>query len=108
MKWPWSRQEPPEPRIRNLEALEGWVLRLEALERQVKGIVLDWDETYDKFRRLYARLAKRVSDANKELASDVEAQEGPVDQLPPDTRPRDWQRDKTFLRKLAHQQRNSA
>lgn len=34
--------------------------RLEALERRLKVIEADWDEWYDKFRRLYARLSKRV------------------------------------------------
>lgn len=34
--------------------------RLEAVERRLKVIEADWDEWYDKFRRLYARLSKRV------------------------------------------------
>jgi hypothetical protein len=34
--------------------------RLAALEKRLKVIEADWDEWYDKFRRLYARLSKRV------------------------------------------------
>lgn len=40
-------------------------LRLEALERRLKVIEADWDEWYDKFRRLYARLSKRVEREEK-------------------------------------------
>ena len=34
--------------------------RLEILERQVRTIDQEWSEWYDKYRRLYARIAKRV------------------------------------------------
>lgn len=34
--------------------------RLADVERKLKVIEADWDEWYDKFRRLYARLSKRV------------------------------------------------
>jgi hypothetical protein len=36
------------------------LVRLEAVERRLKVIEADWDEWYDKFRRLYMRLSKRV------------------------------------------------
>jgi len=49
--WPFSRR----PRLSTDE-----LQRLEALERRLKVIEADWDEWYDKFRRLYARLSKRV------------------------------------------------
>jgi len=49
--WPFSRR-------RGLSSDE--LLRIEALERRLKVIEADWDEWYDKFRRLYARLSKRV------------------------------------------------
>lgn len=58
----------PFPRPRRLEP--DWTGRLEALEKQVKVIVVEWDEWYDKYRRLYARLAKRASDAEKAAEDD--------------------------------------
>ena len=33
----------------------------EGVERSRKALDTEWNEWYDKFRRLYARLAKRVS-----------------------------------------------
>lgn len=39
---------------------EDAIARLHDLERKLKVIEADWDEWYDKFRRLYARLSKRV------------------------------------------------
>lgn len=41
--------------------------RIEALERRLKVMEADWDEWYDKFRRLYARLSKRVERDEKDL-----------------------------------------
>jgi hypothetical protein len=39
--------------------------RVEALERRLKAVELEWDEMYDQFRRLYAKLSKRISDAQR-------------------------------------------
>ena len=39
---------------------ENWKPRVEELERRLKSIEIEWDEWYDKYRRLYARIAKRV------------------------------------------------
>jgi hypothetical protein len=50
MKWPFHR---PKQSF-DVEA------RVEALERKVKAMEVEWDEWYDKYRRLYARLSKRV------------------------------------------------
>jgi succinate dehydrogenase/fumarate reductase-like Fe-S protein len=36
------------------------VIRLEKLERSHRDLILDWEETYEKFRLLYMRLNKRV------------------------------------------------
>jgi hypothetical protein len=65
--WPFSRK----PRLSTDE-----VQRLEALERRLKVIEADWDEWYDKFRRLYARLSKRV-----------ERGEAPVEEAPDSLHP---------------------
>lgn len=53
----WFRSEPKPP--------TDWELRVETLERRFRALEADWDEWYDKYRRLYARLSKRVSDARK-------------------------------------------
>jgi len=45
------RRKRPEP---------DWIIRLEAIERRMKVIEADWEEWFDKYRRLYARLSKRV------------------------------------------------
>ena len=49
----WFRRKEPMP---DVEA------RLSALEKRVDEIDVQWSEWYDKYRRLYARLAKRVHD----------------------------------------------
>lgn len=51
-----------------------WELRVETLERRFKGLEADWDEWYDKYRRLYARLSKRIQDSKK---ADEEAPDEP-------------------------------
>jgi hypothetical protein len=50
MKWPWTRPEPTNTHV---------IERLEAVERKLKALQTDWDETYEKFQRLNARLAQR-------------------------------------------------
>lgn len=39
--------------------------RVEALERAMKDIRIDWDVTLDKFARLLKRLTKRIDDEEK-------------------------------------------
>lgn len=39
--------------------------RQERVERTLKAVQLEWDETYDKLRLLYARLSKRMTEAAK-------------------------------------------
>lgn len=54
--WPFTRKKPESP-------VDPSVLdRLAALEKRVDTIDVEWSEWYDKYRRLYARLAKRVHD----------------------------------------------
>lgn len=45
--------------------------RVAAMEKEVRDIRLDWDETFDKFRRLYARMSKRI-EREKEGQGDLE------------------------------------
>ena len=52
MRWPWSRQAP------DLEE------RVERLERAIRDLQVDWDQTYEKFRILLMRLSKREKREN--------------------------------------------
>jgi hypothetical protein len=47
----WFRKEP---------RIEDVVARLAAIERSQRDLVLDWEQTFEKFRMLYMRLNKRV------------------------------------------------
>jgi hypothetical protein len=70
MKFPWSRSSQP------LEE------RVERLERGLRDLYTDWDDTYVKFRNLLAREAKK---ARRELQ--VPNGDGPeVDGLDPVSR----------------------
>lgn len=55
----------PEPELSDVlrKRLEE---RLDRFERIVKDLRLEWDEMYDKFRLLYARVSKRIKDAAHE------------------------------------------
>ena len=44
--------------------------RQDELENQFKQIELEWDETYDKVRTLFARIAKRQDRAKGEVLQD--------------------------------------
>lgn len=52
-------------------------IRVEALERRYKALESDWDEWYDKYRRLYARLSKRISDSRKADEDEPQDTNGP-------------------------------
>jgi succinate dehydrogenase/fumarate reductase-like Fe-S protein len=60
MRFPWSRPAP------DLE------IRLEKLERVVRDLVLDWDQTYEKFRLLSLRLSKRAKRAEEQEQGELE------------------------------------
>lgn len=60
---PPATESKPDPDLsRRLDAL---LERVERLERTLKAVQLEWDETYDKLRLLYARLSKRLTEAAK-------------------------------------------
>jgi hypothetical protein len=46
--------------LKLLKRLEEIEEKLERLERSVKNIEVEWTDTYDKFRQLHWRVAKRV------------------------------------------------
>lgn len=39
--------------------------RVETLERGFKALEAEWNEWFDKYRRLYMRLSKRIADEEK-------------------------------------------
>lgn len=59
---PRTEREPDDALRRRLDDLAE---RLDRHERIVKELRLEWDEMYDKFRLLMARLSKRIRDAAK-------------------------------------------
>lgn len=57
--------------------------RCDRHERIVKEIRLEWDEMYDKFRLLYARVSKRIKDAAHADGNGAEpAQDAPSATIP--------------------------
>jgi hypothetical protein len=44
--------------------------RVESLERGLKGLRLEWEETYDRISRLMSRIAKRAAVAQAKEAED--------------------------------------
>src|SRR5260370_30543646 len=46
--------------------------RLERLEKQVKMLEIEWNETYDKFRQLHMRVAKRVQRLDQAEADEAQ------------------------------------
>jgi len=50
--WPF-RHESWRERLSTVEE------RIESQDRQLRGLQLEWSETYDKLQRLYGRLVKR-------------------------------------------------
>jgi hypothetical protein len=78
----WDRKHAPmqEPELtpamsKRLEELGD---RMDRHERVLKDIRLEWDEMYDKFRLLYARVSKRIKDAaNAEPDAPESSQDAP-------------------------------
>lgn len=68
MRWFSRESKPPSD----------WEIRVESLERKFKAIESDWDEWYDKYRRLYARLSKRIQDSKKADEDVQDEPNGPV------------------------------
>lgn len=52
------------------------------LERSVKTIDAEWSEWFDKFRHMYARLAKRIKDADSATESREDAPRPTIDPVP--------------------------
>ncbi len=55
-----------------LDALEE---RCRLQEKGLKALELDWQEWYDKFRLLFARLSKRITEAAKAEGNGAESHE---------------------------------
>jgi len=66
VKWIFSgKKERSEP--------EDWTERLERLEKMVRMLEVEWTETYDKFRQLHMRVAKRVQRLDQAEADEAQA-----------------------------------
>lgn len=48
------------------DTLRAFGERLSAQEKALKGLDIEWDEWFDKFRLMYARLSKRIKEAAPE------------------------------------------
>lgn len=59
---------------KRLEDLEG---SLERIETSLKKLMLEWDDTYEKFRHLHFRVSKRVKQLEAVGAGDGETAAGP-------------------------------
>ena len=75
--WPFGPHAPmqePELSPEMKKRLDELGDRTAAVEKGLKGLVLDWDEWFDKFRLMYARLSKRIRDSQAQ-AAETEAEE---------------------------------
>lgn len=74
MKWWFSRDEPSPPSDRKrLAEIED---RLDSIDRTIKSIRLEWEESYDKLHHLMARVTKRQKDlARAQTESETESAE---------------------------------
>ncbi len=54
------------------DAVRGLTEGLENLERQMKGLRLDWESTYDKLQRMAQRVAKRAEVVEKAEGAEQE------------------------------------
>lgn len=80
--WPFTKPKPDETLLNRVQALES---RLDAMDRERKSLKLEWDDIFEKFSRLYARLVKRskaeLEDA--EMPSDRKTRTGEGDDINP-------------------------
>ncbi len=56
--------------------------RLESVERGFKKIALEWEDSYDRFRAIVQRIAKRAQAAEKLEAETEENSEPDIPQIP--------------------------
>lgn len=61
--WPFTAATTPPPQSATDAGLRD---RVADLERQVQALEIEWSEWFDKYRRLYARIAKRAERDEKE------------------------------------------
>lgn len=76
--WPFFRKQPERELSPTMSArVDALEEKLRLQERGLKALELDWQEWFDKFRLLYARLSKRIKDAAE-----------PAEDTPQSTNPR--------------------
>lgn len=64
--WPFGRRVENHPPTTGYELSPGLEARLAALEKAHAQRELEWSDWFDKFRRLYARIARRMERAADE------------------------------------------
>lgn len=65
-------------------------------EKGLKSLELEWQEWFDKFRLMYARLSKRIRDAAAVDESNPDAPQSPQD-APQSTNPRGVANDRPYI-----------
>lgn len=67
--WPFTRSDSTQTELRLDD-------RVSSLEKQLREIVVEWEEWYDKYRRLYARISKRAERDGEAAESRQDARHG--------------------------------
>jgi hypothetical protein len=67
--WPFSKPEPPVGYAELAALVER---HREETERRMKEISVEWEDMFDRFRRLYAKISKRAKDAEDAVSRTVE------------------------------------
>lgn len=68
--------------LRSAKKLKDLEERVDKLERASKGLLLDWEDTYDKIRRLMFRISKRVQ-RDEQLSPESGSIDAEPETLPP-------------------------
>lgn len=71
--WPFRRREPTPDLTDVLAAVNAYQ---DETKRALKEIRLEWDDMFDRFRRLYAKISKRAKDAEPDTIEGPPVTEG--------------------------------
>lgn len=72
-----EKHEKLSPRLKEIED------SMDRLERTVKGLKLEWEESYDKLHHLMARVTKRAQNASSSAAPEAPGNENGTPPSPP-------------------------
>lgn len=73
--WPFKRE--PELKAGAIARLIELEERQAKLEKKLSQVELEWSEWFDKFRLMYARLTKRIRDAQGEPEPETSREDAP-------------------------------